>query len=336
MKTDQQRVIDVAESPRHDDRPVDIPVISIESGPDSAYGNAGFYVGPKKRVKRKKSGIIIVSLLTTLIVAGVLLWIFRYEMMSPEVPAGVSDRENINKLKQPFSADAEGTTLISDSVLGVAMDIYPLSGLKASLEAELPDTADRTLVLFTRSADYHADGSLIGTVVNDGQKINSKERKSRQGYLAVSETGRPVIGISLSDKVADYTAHNGGSFFRQYALLGDGELPPSFHLHGKVERAAIARDAADILYYIVTRHKETMYDFADAMREYGLTDAIYLTGGNSYTFYRDTAGTAHLNDPVRLKYAKYTDRSLPAPLLVFRRKFSNNPNNSTDSPLNPQ
>ncbi|MDE5877568.1 MAG: phosphodiester glycosidase family protein [Muribaculaceae bacterium] len=318
MKT-EQRVIEVTETPRPDDRPVDIPVISIENSSDSSYGNEEYFGATRKQPKQKKNILLILSLLTTILIAGVLLWIFRYNLMETEVPVSVSDRENIEKLQQPFTPTAKGTELISDSVLGVAMEIYPLQGLRASLETELPDTADRTLVLFTRSADYHSDGSLIGTVVNEGRKVNSKERKSRQGYLAISKSGRPVTGVSLSDKVADYTAQNGGSFFRQYVLLGDGELPSSFHLHGKVERAAIARDADDQLYYIVTRHKETMYDFADAMREYGLTDAIYLTGGNSYTFYRDSTGAAHVTDRLRQKYAKYNDTPLPAPLLVFRQ-----------------
>ncbi len=319
MKT-EQKVIEVTETPRVDDRPVDIPVISIEDSPDSNYSNSGYSDFTQNRPKRRNKLVLILSLLTALLIAGVLLWTFRYDFMPTEVPVNVSDRENINKLQQPFIPSAKGTELITDSVLGVAMDLYPLHGLTASLEPELPDTADATLVLFTRSADYHSDGTLMGTVVTDGQKVTGKERKSRQGYLAISESGQPVIGISLSDKVVDYTARNGGSFFRQYALLGDGELPRSFHLHGKVERAAIARDTDGELYYIMTRHKETMYDFADAMREYGFVDAIYLTGGNSYNFYRDPAGTAHITDQLRQKYIKYADIPLRAPLLVFRQK----------------
>lgn len=318
MKT-EQKVIEVTETQRPDDRPVDIPVISIENSPDNSYENGEYSVPARKLPKQRKITLLILSLLMAIPLAAMLLGIFCYDFMETDVPVSVSNRENIEKLRQPFTPTAKGTELIPDSILGVAMDIYPLHGLKASLEPALPDTADITLVLFTRSADYHADGSLIGTVVADGRKINSKERKSRQGYLAISESGRPVIGISLSDKVADYTARKGGSFFRQYVLLGDGELPSSFHLHGKVERAAIARDADDKLYYVVTPHKETMYDFADAMREYGLTDAIYLTGGNSYTFYRDSTGTAHITDQLRQKYAKYNDTPLPAPLLVFRQ-----------------
>lgn len=73
------------------------------------------------------------------------------------------------------------------------------------------------------------------------------------------------------------------------------------------------------LYYIVTRHKETMYDFADAMREYGVVDAIYITGGNSYLFHRDSNGNVCMTDNTRSKISKYSESTPPAPLLVFRK-----------------
>ena len=47
-------------------------------------------------------------------------------------------------------------------------------------------------------------------------------------------------------------------------------------LHGKVERRAIGR-IDNQLKYIATRHKETLWDFADALREYGFIDAIYFS-----------------------------------------------------------
>ena len=79
------------------------------------------------------------------------------------------------------------------------------------------------------------------------------------------------------------------------------------------------RMADGTLYYIVTRHKETMYDFSDAMREYGVVDAIYITGGNSYLFHRDSNGNVCMTDNTRSKISKYSESAPPAPLLVFRK-----------------
>ena len=165
--------------------------------------------------------------------------------------------------------------MTSDSILGVAMDFYAIHGLKASIEFEEPDTADTSVYLYCRSADHKADNTYIGSLV-----VNGEERQSdthRLGYMAMLGNNC-VIGISRSEKVKDYVQVRGGSFFRQFILVSDGTIPARFYLHGKVERRAIGR-INDQLYFIATRHKETLWDFADALREYGFIDAIYITGG---------------------------------------------------------
>ena len=59
--------------------------------------------------------------------------------------------------------------------------------------------------------------------------------------------------------------------------------------------------------------------FPDAMREYGVVDAIYITGGNSYLFHRDSNGNVCMTDNTRSKISKYSESAPPAPLLVFAR-----------------
>lgn len=320
MQNDQ-KIIDVDDEIRQDDRPEDLPVITIEetSTPSplvpANYSHA-ITTQETQRVRKRIKTFTILAVV--IILLATIFWGYRYYAMMPEVGASVSDSENIATMQSLNPPKNQGTVVTSDSILGVAFDSFSLSGLSASLVEEMPDTTDRSLVLFMRSADYHPDGSVLGEIVIDGKPINSKQRKNRQGYVAISKEGVPVMGISLSDKVADFAKNNGGTFFRQYVLLGDGQLPPSFDLHGKVERAAIGRMADGKLFYVVSRHKETMYDFADALREYGFTDAIYLTGGNSYTFHRSPDGVAHIPESTKEKIEKYATTPPPAPLLVFR------------------
>lgn len=148
--------------------------------------------------------------------------------------------------------------------------------------------------------------------------MNGKEHQSdthRLGYMAMLG-GNSVIGISRSEKVKNYVQEHGGSFFRQFILVSDGVIPARFYLHGKVERRAIGR-IGDQLYYIATRHKETLWDFADALREYGFIDAIYITGGTDYVFYRDRAGSRHdIGDPADYPHSKWQG---VIPWLVFRK-----------------
>ena len=75
-------------------------------------------------------------------------------------------------------------------------------------------------------------------------------------------------------------------------IRADGNYSDFVLTNGKVERRAIGR-INDQLYFIATRHKETLWDFADALREYGFIDAIYITGGADYVFYRTKDGVRH-------------------------------------------
>ena len=95
--------------------------------------------------------------------------------------------------------------------------------------------------------------------------LENQSDTHRLGYMAMLGNNS-VIGISRSEKVKDFVEERGGSFFRQFILVSDGTIPSRFFLHGKVERRAIGR-IGDQLYFIATRHKETLWDFADALRE---------------------------------------------------------------------
>ena len=146
--------------------------------------------------------------------------------------------------------------------------------------------------------------------------LEKQSDRSRLGYMAMAD-GNMVIGISRSEKVKDYVLERGGSFFRQFILVSNGVIPSRFFLHGKVERRAIGR-IDNQLYYIATRHKETLWDFADALREYGFIDAIYITGGTDYCFYRNKNGNrCDIGDAADYPHTKWKGI---VPWLVFRRE----------------
>lgn len=315
MKTDPDNIIDISESSATDNRPVETPVITIEKDQEKTADTR-----PARPRSIRRYRLALIGCILVMAVLAAAAWRYRYELLSPDVPVSFSDKEMLARIDTPYTPSAPGTTHTSDSVLGVAMDFFSLDGLRASLEPEVPDTADSSLVLFMRSADYRPDNSVIGSIVIDGAIHKDLSRASRPAYLAISNEGKPLVGVSLSDRVMNKMADDGGSFFRQYLLLSAGELPEKFHLHGKVERAAIGRTPDDRLFYICTRHPETMYDFADALREYDFSDAIYITGGNSYSFHRDMDGTSHADSALRSKTEKYSRSAPPAPFLVFRNK----------------
>ena len=269
-------------------------------------------VGPSRKQKWLKRLLALVAIGCVMVaaLAGYYLWNYYYNI---GVSVSVTPEQNIEKLQKPAKQEVSEVVMTSDSILGVAMDFYAIHGLKASIEFEEPDTADASVYLYCRSADHKADGNYIGSLVVDGEQRQSDTH--RLGYMAMLG-GNSVIGISRSEKVKDYVQEHGGSFFRQFILVSDGSIPGRFFLHGKVERRAIGR-IDDQLYYIATRHKETLWDFADALREYGFIDAIYITGGTDYVFYRDKDGIRHdIGDSTDYPHTKWKG---VIPWLVFRK-----------------
>ena len=270
----------------------EVPIIIIERDDEpQAKETASKVVAPALSWKRKwlKRIIALIAALCCMIAVavGYYLWNYYYNI---GVPVSVTPEQNIKKLQKPVKHEAAEVVMTSDSILGVAMDFYAIHGLKASIEFEEPDTADTSVYLYCRSADHTPDEQYIGSLVVDGKELQSDQ--SRLGYMAMAD-GNMVIGISRSDKVKDYVIEHGGSFFRQFVLVSKGEIPTTrFSLRGKVERRAIGRKG-DRLYFIATRHKETMWDFADALMEYGFIDVIYITGGTDYVFCRDKDGIRH-------------------------------------------
>jgi hypothetical protein len=290
----------------------EVPIIIIERDEQpQAKESVTKVVAPSRKQKWLKRflALIAVGCLMVAILAGYYFWNYYYNI---GVSVSVTPEQNIEKLQQPVKQEAPEVVMTSDSILGVAMDFYSIHGLKASIEFEEPDTADTSVYLYCRSADFTTSGKYLGSLVANGEELQCD--RSRLGYMAMLG-GNSVIGISRSEKVKDFVQERGGSFFRQFILVSDGTIPTRFFLHGKVERRAIGR-IDDQLYFIATCHKETLWDFADALHEYGFIDAIYITGGADYVFYRGKDAVRHgIGKPDEYPQKKWEGIT---PWLVFR------------------
>lgn len=290
----------------------EVPIIIIERDelPQTKESVTKVVVPSGKQRWLKRILVTIVALCCMIALIGFYrLWDYYYNI---GVTVSVTPEQNIEKLQKAVKHESPEIVMSSDSILGVAMDFYAIHGLKASIEFEEPDTADTSVFLYSRCADHKADSTYIGSLVVNGKEYQSDTH--RLGYMGMLGNNS-VIGISRSEKVKDYVQEHGGCFFRQFILVSDGAIPSRFFLHGKVERRAIGR-IGEQLFYIATRHKETLWDFADALREYGFIDAIYITGGNDYVFYRSKDGIRHdVGEPSDYPHMKWKGI---VPWLVFR------------------
>ena len=297
------------------------PVITIEEPPsDSPRGE--FINVERERVNNPRRWLWFVGglLLSALLcVAAVMGWRYYRTYINIGVPVSVTSAQNIEKLQKTVKKEIPDVAMVSDSILGVALNFYEIKGLKAEIAFTEPDTTDTDVFLYSRCCDQTSydlkTNHYLGSLVVNGKEIEADV--SRLGYCAMTNDNI-VIGIARNEDVKDYVLEQGGSFFRQFILVSDGVLPSRFHLHGKVERRGLGR-IGDKLFYIETRHKETMWDFADALREYGFIDAIYITGGTDYCFYRTADGIAHkIGDDTKYE-DKHKGEGL-VPWLVFKKR----------------
>lgn len=268
---------------------VETPVISIESDEEEETSQ------PSSSHRHSKWPVAVVSILLTAAICMMAAFGYRYyrRYINIGVPVSVTSKENIGKLELPSVEEMPEVVKSSDSILGVAINMYQLIGLKAEITFTEPVVDDTDVYLYSRCCDQTSydpeTNRYLGSLVQNGKELQSDN--SRLGYCAMANDNI-VIGIARDEKVKDYCIEQKGSFFRQFILVSDGVLPGRFYLHGKVERRALARMGKK-LFYVESKGKETMWDFADALREYGFIDAIYITGGTDYCFYRTADGTAH-------------------------------------------
>ena len=293
------------------------PVITIETSPNLSQGE-GLNVTqrPLRRWLWFVGGLMLSAIFCISAIVG---WKFYRTYINIGVPVSVTSEENIAKLQKNVKKQIPEVVMTSDSILGVAFNFYEIKGMKAEIAFTEPDTTDTDVFLYSRCADQTSydpkTNHYLGSLVANGKEIEADV--SRLGYCAMANDNI-VIGIARNEDVKDYVLEQGGSFFRQFILVSNGVLPSRFYLHGKVERRGLGR-IGDKLFYIETRHKETMWDFADALREYGFIDAIYITGGTDYCFYRTADGISHkIGDDT-----KYEDKHKGegiVPWLVFKKR----------------
>lgn len=215
-----------------------------------------------------------------------------------EYPVSRSSVQIITDLNKTGQIKGDSVHVFTaDSIDGVTMRFYNLAGLKASMSREMPADSDSSVVLVTQGWDYYFDDAkqyhFLGDFVYNGKSLARGTGKA--GLVAFTKNCWQM-GISQEDSVRDYVLDQGGSMFRQFALVSAGQIClKQFALKGKVHRRALARKPGDATaYYVETVNKESLYDFAEALADYGFIDAVYLTGADgTEPVYRDADGILH-------------------------------------------
>lgn len=209
--------------------------------------------------------------------------------------------------------DAEPPTelLVTDTVVkGHGLQVISVDNLVPSLHVGLVDTTDASIRLVLQAADYRADnGEIVGDYVLRGEVLSTGTAKN--GYCEINDN-QLAIGNSDESGCKQCAIDQCGYFFRQYLLVSNGEAqtlkPKGSHL-----RRALCMTEEGHLFIVLSKEEMTFNQFAKVLASMPVCQAIYLTGGSAYGFYRTLDGAVH-----HLGYPIQTTTTANVNYLVFR------------------
>lgn len=180
-------------------------------------------------------------------------------------------------------------TMINDVPLTIyGLDCELPACPRVSLQVGMPDREDTSLLLAVMAADVRADnGGIVGDFVVEGRRLARGEKK--EGYCAILD-GVPIVGRG-GEADLKRAVDGKGSFFRQYVLVSEGvAMPPK--PKGKNHRRALCVMGHG-LFVVASGDRESYHDFATALADLGVDDAIALVGSESLLMYRAEGGLLH-------------------------------------------
>ncbi|MBO2525853.1 MAG: hypothetical protein CW341_09180 [Bacteroidetes bacterium] len=187
-------------------------------------------------------------------------------------------------------------------VNGFSLRIFTLPEEDVSLQVGPVDVDDPSIVLAVRAADIRADnGGIVGTFIDNGKLLS--QGVSKKGYCAIIE-GKVYIGATENTPYMEEALNHNGYFFRQYPLVVDG-MAIDNKPKGRSVRRALCEKGGEIL--VVECSNISFHDFAQTLVEYGVENAIYLVGSDSYGFFRNVNNVRYdFGNPDRNKETNLT------------------------------
>ena len=175
------------------------------------------------------------------------------------------------------------TVLVHDTVINdVPLRIHTPVNAVPELSIGYPDLKDNTLVMAFQAADVRADNhEILGAYVLKGEMLS--RGRSKKGFCAIID-GKIQLGMAESTPLLEEATEKEGYFFRQYPLVLDGKM-----VENKPKNKAFRHALCELNGTIVTvssLEKESLHDFAQALADLGVQNAIYLVGAEAYGFCR--------------------------------------------------
>lgn len=242
--------------------------------------------------------IILLSVCVLLLVGGSILFaVLNREKASetePEPayfePEATSEPIVCEWLGSRVDSLAKGFTEIRDTLINdIPLRIYIPHNAEMSLYVGRMDIRDTSVVYAAQAADVRADnGGIVGAFVLKGTPRSWG--LSKKGFCA-SIDGVVTVGVAENSPLFEEATEKEGYFFRQYPLVDNGQLVENAPKGKSIRRGICDRQGE--IFMVETGTPESFHDFAQALVDLGVDQAIYLVGSSAYGWAIDQAGTRH-------------------------------------------
>lgn len=240
---------------------------------------------PKRKMSASRWAVLIVLCLL-IIGGGLFLYLTPREETTTDYyfePEGITEQSISVTTTDTLKSNVEKgyIEVVQESINDVPLTLYIPHGASMSLTVGMPDRNDPSLIFAAMAADIRRDNKqIVGDFVLSGQRL--ARGVAKKGFCAI-EGNKITIGVGESTPLLQQVLESGGSFFRQYPLVNNGELVENRPKNKSIRRALAVRN--DRVMMVESENKESFHDFSQALIDIGVTDAIYLVGGDAYGWY---------------------------------------------------
>ncbi len=236
--------------------------------------------GSNVKEERRRNLLVAAVSIALVILIGLLAVINWPGTDNPETDVHDPETSGIPIPSAPLGhiTDSTLTEKIDTVINDIPLSLYLPHNSIPELSLGVPSGKD--VILAAQAADVRADnGKILGAFVLKGKPL--AWGLSKKGFCAIID-GIVTIGKSDNSPLFEAATEKDGYFFRQYPMVDNGGLVDN-EPRGKAMRKALCARSGQI-FVAVSETDESFHDFAQALVDFGVENAIYLVGG------RDSGG----------------------------------------------
>lgn len=264
---------------------------------------------------RKTERIIVLTLtvLAVLLTITLIVFLVGKDRSDADEPGLFESGDSLNVVKpdereciKPFGdySDTTGlsyTELIQKTINDIPLSIYIPHNATPELCLKAPNHKDKNIILATQAADIRRDNKkIVGAFVLKGTPL--AWGLSKKGYCSIID-GKLSIGVADNSPLFEEATEKEGYFFRQYPLVENKRLIENEPKNKSIRKALCER--AGEIFVVKSETPESFHDFAQALVDLGVNNAIYLVGSSSYGFRHDENGNVEEFSEQRVSKYKY-------------------------------